>query len=173
MNDNEDDNDLWAYVTKSIEPLEGREPPVVPVKKSSAKAKKSVMHDPVVIPQALPKDSQEASVGLDRRTAEKLRRGQMPIDGRIDLHGHSRDQAHEALKRFLLASQVAGKRCILVITGKGMTVESSLSKGVLRESLPQWMKEEPFRSIVLAHAQSQPQHGGEGAFYVLLRRKKS
>ena len=58
-------------------------------------------------------------VGLDRRTGERLKRGKLPIEGYLDMHGMTQSEAYNALDNFFLDSQAAGKRCVLVITGKG------------------------------------------------------
>jgi DNA-nicking Smr family endonuclease len=107
--------------------------------------------------------------GLDRRQRERFRKGRMLIDGRLDLHGHTQAQAHDELLAFLRASRAKGARCILVITGKGMT---SGKGGVLRHSVPRWLSEPAFRTMVLAFDQAQMKDGGEGALYILLKRVK-
>src|SRR5262249_24067163 len=101
--------------------------------------------------------------GLDRRTAQKLRRGQMPIAARLDLHGMTQDEAHRALNRFVAASAAAGRRVLLVITGKS---------GVLRRLVPLLLGEGENRARLLSVAPAQVPHGGAGALYVLLRRAR-
>ncbi len=107
--------------------------------------------------------------GLDRRTAMKLRRGQLPIEARIDLHGMTQIEAHRALGAFLSNQQAAGRRCILVITGKG---SGSGGSGVLRAQVPHWLNEGGNRELVLAFDYARPRDGGQGALYVLLKRKR-
>lgn len=106
--------------------------------------------------------------GLDRRTADRFRRGKLPIDARLDLHGLYQDAAHHALNDFILSCAAAGKRKVLVITGRG----SREGSGVLRERLPQWLNQPPCREHVVSFTTARPQHGRDGAFYVLLRRKR-
>ncbi len=103
--------------------------------------------------------------GVDRRTAERMRRGRYPVDARLDLHGMTQAEAHRALSGFLAAARGEGRRCVLVITGHGR-----LSGGVLKAAAPRWLAEPEFRGHVLAIAPARPQHGGAGALYVLLRR---
>ena len=113
---------------------------------------------------------------LDKRTAMRLERGQLEIESRIDLHGLGQAQAQERLNSFLLNAYAQGKRCVLVITGKGgIVMEAHLENqtpGVLRRKLPHWVKEPPLSDIVLSLAQASVKHGGGGAYYVLLRRKR-
>lgn len=105
--------------------------------------------------------------GLDRRTATRLRRGQVPIDSRLDLHGLTQKEAHAALIRTLTGAQARGERCVLVITGKGLSKEGG---GILKTMLPRWLGEPTIRPMVLGKEVARPQHGGAGALYVLLRR---
>jgi DNA-nicking Smr family endonuclease len=106
--------------------------------------------------------------GMDRRTADRFRRGKLPIDARLDLHGMYQDAAHHALNDFILSCAAASKRKVLVITGRG----SREGSGVLRERLPQWLNQAPCRNHVVSFTTARPQHGRDGAFYVLLRRKR-
>ncbi len=120
--------------------------------------------------------------GLDRRTAQRLTRGQVEIDGRIDLHGSSIEQARLMLLRFLEQSQLNGLRTVLVITGKG---ESPFSRhtlhgtghfhvperaGRLRRLATEWFHEIEFRRLVSGFQPAHPKHGGGGAYYVRIRR---
>lgn len=108
--------------------------------------------------------------GVDRRTAEKFRRGLMPIEATLDLHGHSQESGFRALKSFVHAHQAAGRRCVLVITGKGL--KDDWSVGVLRSALPDWLNAPDLRKLILAFSYAQPHHGGSGAVYLLLRRNR-
>jgi DNA-nicking Smr family endonuclease len=116
--------------------------------------------------------------GIDRKTAERFRKGLLPMEGTIDLHGMSREKAHKVLSGFLKARYECGSRCLLAITGKGMRKDmqadaaQDIVRGVLREMVPQWLAEPGLRSMVLAFDVAQPKHGGSGAFYILLRRKR-
>lgn len=129
--------------------------------------------DPVDLPglrpaaRTLPHLKHGASPGVDRNTAERLRRGEMVIDAVIDLHGRTQDEAHLALRRFVLTSADQGHRCVLVITGKG-----SMGTGVLRSQVPRWLNDAGLRGLVLSFSYAQPKHGGEGALYVLLKRRR-
>lgn len=105
--------------------------------------------------------------GIDRRTAERLRRGHYPIEARLDLHGMTQDEAHRTLSSFIAGGRAAGTRCVLVITGHGR-----VGGGVLKTHLPRWLAEPALRRDILALAPARPQHGGIGAFYVLLRRDR-
>jgi DNA-nicking Smr family endonuclease len=110
--------------------------------------------------------------GLDSRTDARLRRGQLPIEATLDLHHRTQAEAHVLLHRFLADAAAAGKRCVLIITGKGgrPAPDAARETGVLKRALPRWLEAESAR--VLACRPAQAKHGGGGAFYVLLRRKR-
>ncbi|MDO8290767.1 MAG: Smr/MutS family protein [Parvibaculum sp.] len=121
--------------------------------------------------------------GLDRRTAQKLSRGQIEADARIDLHGLRQDEAEATLYRFVSRSRHEGLRCVLVITGKGEspfarhTLHSvhfhsgSDHSGILRSALPNWLSSTRFRTEVAGFQPAHPRHGGGGAFYIWLRKR--
>lgn len=96
--------------------------------------------------------------------AADLRRGRTEPDARIDLHGMTHDGAYRALIGFLTKAQREEKRVVLVVTGKG---------GVLREALPLWLGQPDLQPLVSGVAEAHIKHGGSGAFYVSLRRKRT
>jgi DNA-nicking Smr family endonuclease len=93
-----------------------------------------------------------------------LRRGRLEPESRLDLHGLTQDAAYRALLGFLLRAQSQGQKLVLVITGKG---------GVLRGQLPLWLGQPDMRALVGGIDQAHVKHGGAGAFYVLLKKRKS
>lgn len=105
--------------------------------------------------------------GFDRSTESKLKKGRLPIEGRLDLHGMTQDEAWRALSRFIPAAVRQEKRTVLVITGKGRVSESG---GVLRRMVPLWLTETELRRHVIGITAAQPKDGGSGALYVRLRR---
>lgn len=180
---------LWRTAMQDAVPLDRPDHAVVPVVTAVAPPPPAVpAPDPLPSPSgsapsppsrpsapakpALPSAPPAAPVwppGLDRRTDQRLRRGLLAIDARIDLHGMNQATAHAAVVAFLLRCSYEGRRCVLVITGKGTPGEGG---GVLRHALPRWLAETPTRPIVIAHAPAQPRHGGDGALYVLLKRRR-
>ena len=103
----------------------------------------------------------------DGVTIEGVRYG--PIEARLDLHGMTQAEAHRALAGFIRTARGGGKRCVLVITGRGAPRDHG-GAGVLREAVPRWLAEPGLRPHLLAIATAQPQDGGAGALYVMLRR---
>lgn len=100
---------------------------------------------------------------IDRRTLQRLKRGNLAIAARLDLHGMTQSEAHAALARFLARAQDDGARAVLVITGRS---------GVLHGAVPRWLREGENRARVLAAARADTRHGGEGALYLMLRRRR-
>lgn len=197
--DEDDDARLWAQIARSVTPLKkagGRAPDKAlsgpaakeraagSVRKAAPEAKTPKKRtqpptiggdrpaEPPIVVSKAPGGLQHGDTpGVDKRTAARFKRGLMPIEATLDLHGHTRDSAQSALTAFLQAHQGAGRRCVLVITGKGLKGED-WSPGVIREAVPGWLNTPPLRSIVLSFAYAQPQHGGSGALYVLLKRNR-
>jgi DNA-nicking Smr family endonuclease len=108
--------------------------------------------------------------GLDRRVLEQLKAGQFSVEAHLDLHGLNAFQAKEATHGFLRAQYYLGRRCVLLIPGRGRNSPAGLA--CLREELPLWLAREPLRRTVLAFCTALPRHGGAGAVYVLLRKFK-
>ncbi|HYF97786.1 MAG TPA: Smr/MutS family protein [Coxiellaceae bacterium] len=106
-----------------------------------------------------------AKAGLQTKILQQMRRGQIKLEARLDLHRRTRSEAIECIQQFLEQAQARGYKWILIIHGKGQASESgnAVLKGLLNEWLPQ-------QSNVLAFASSQPKHGGTGALYVLLKK---
>uniref|UniRef100_A0ABX1PKX8 DNA mismatch repair protein MutS n=2 Tax=Aromatoleum anaerobium TaxID=182180 RepID=A0ABX1PKX8_9RHOO len=102
--------------------------------------------------------------GLPRRVLVDLRRGRWVLQGEVDLHGYNRDDAREALARFLAASLQQGRRCVRVIHGKGLGSPGKLS--ILKHLSRGWLAQ---REEILAFCQAGPNEGGSGALLVLLR----
>jgi DNA-nicking Smr family endonuclease len=181
--------ELWRTVLRSVRPLPGRRAPATPEEPAAAAASAAAQppsesaappsphpappgRRPVALPDLA---AHGAAPGLDRRSAERLKRGQYPIDARLDLHGMTQDEAHGALGAFLARAEAHGLRCLLVITGKGFRRagdDGPENGGVLRRAVPRWLNEAPNRARVLAFTPAQPQHGGGGALYVLVRRRR-
>jgi DNA-nicking Smr family endonuclease len=178
----DDDETLWHTVTRSIVPLKRRrvrrnepesarvspklqgklnvKPQPKPGPKSPASPRTPAGPGPKVPPPLMP---------IDRKLKQRLARGQIEIDGRIDLHGRTLSEAHAALLRFLHRSQGEGARTVLVITGKGGP-DPERGRGVLRRQVPLWLTLPDLRAYVLAVEEAHIAHGGAGALYVRLRR---
>lgn len=177
----EEERRLWRLVMQDVVPLRPRDPvsspppppepvpsppprPAPPGQRPAAAAPKPAP------PAAAPKRLRSGDLtGIDGHRADRLRRGKQEIEGRLDLHGMRQIEAHDALIGFIASAQQAGKKTLLVITGKG-----SFSNGdsVLRANVPLWLNERPLRDKILAITPAHPRDGGAGALYVVLKRRR-
>ncbi|MDZ4737923.1 MAG: Smr/MutS family protein [Rhodospirillaceae bacterium] len=185
-----DDLVLWQAATREAKPIKRRPglrkgateaaKPTVTAKAAAASApakpaKPLVLKRAVARPVALaPKKTEPPplergqSPGVDKRQAERLKRGRTPIDARLDLHGMTQDAAHRRLAIFIENAVAADKRAIVVVTGKGLKEGS----GVLRAAVPRWLNEPRLRPHILTYEYAQPKDGGMGALYILLRKRR-
>jgi DNA-nicking Smr family endonuclease len=154
-----DERALWHHATRGVTKLRAGAAPEATVEILPPPP------PPVIAPVARPPSpaAQKPGTGIDRRSAQRLQRGQMPIEARLDLHGMTQAEAHDALARFIARCYAAGMRAVLVITGKS---------GVLHGAVPRWLEEGNNRARILASSRAQAQHGGAGALYLLLRRQR-
>lgn len=117
---------------------------------------------------------------VDKRTLQRLKRGQIPIDGRIDLHGLTQDRARDQLFSFIENAYRMGHRCVLVITGKGRVVfedddlqhHERLVPGVIKRKTSDWLSDPKISHFILKSCDAQPKDGGQGARYIYLRRHR-
>jgi DNA-nicking Smr family endonuclease len=162
---------LWEHVTRDVTPLKNKDrkpnsikneaPKKSPVSKSTEPTKPPVPKKNIQKPET------------DRRTAERLRKGQIPIQARLDLHGMGREAAYTALQKFIVGCHNKEFRCVLIITGKGARGPLEPETGVLKQHTPQWLSSPPLEQYVLKIQTARQKDGGSGALYVLLRKKRN
>ncbi|MCA0908105.1 Smr/MutS family protein [Ruegeria marisrubri] len=115
-----------------------------------------------------------APVQMDNKAFGRMKRGKLKPEGKLDLHGMRVASAHPALIRFILSAQAQGKRLVLVVTGKGKDRDEPgpipTPRGVLRNQVPHWLSIPPLAQAVLQVTPAHISHGGDGAYYVYLRR---
>ncbi len=105
--------------------------------------------------------------GIDRRIVRKLKRGEYSIQAHLDLHGFTRNEARDEVARFIRSAVRDGKRCVLIVHGRGMGSKDNIP--VLKNKLSAWLTRGAMGRKVLAFASAKPYDGGTGAVYVLLR----
>jgi DNA-nicking Smr family endonuclease len=185
----EDEHKLWSGVTRSIAPFKRkpagpRHPEAIAAPGERVPPRRRA--DPATVRHPAAKTAIKTVikpagkpvlpvVGLDRRQKQRLARGTETIDGRIDLHGKTQNEAHAALLGFLRRAQADGARYVLVITGKGRVSGPGApgEHGILKRQVPMWLRLPEFRLHVLAVEDAHAAHGGEGALYVRLRRARA
>jgi DNA-nicking Smr family endonuclease len=179
------DHGLWEDVAKSITPLKSKFR--IKPKLLNTVARPTPLATPHYNPRPLPIMQHLAQAApplasFDRRTAQKLSRGQEEPESVIDLHGEGLENARMKLLHYLMQQQHRGTRLVLVITGKGASpyarhtlhgmthFNTPEREGRLRREVPEWLHESQFRAHVVGFQPAHPKHGGGGAFYVRLRR---
>ena len=178
-----DERRLWRLAMRDAEPMPGRQ---IETEPEPVATMAELAEEPVATSLAPPPTAKQfpsparpsrvahppltpgSTANIDRRTGDRFRRGELEIDGRIDLHGMTQAQAHTALASFVHRAWNEGRRCILVITGKG----SFGGLGVLRQATPRWLADPALRPMVLAIQPARPKDGGDGALYVLIKRRR-
>lgn len=169
-----EDEALWQKVARTVRPQKQAKKIEPSAKDKRPKADKSSIIPSTPAPAAPARSVAKPAPAQppakqDDGTARELRKGKWKIDKKIDLHGMTQSAAKAALEKFILAAQKQDKRTLLIITGKG---SRSTGGGVLRRMLPHWLELPPLKGIALALTPARPEDGGDGAFYLRLRKKK-
>ncbi|MGX0974488.1 DNA-nicking Smr family endonuclease [Roseovarius sp. MBR-51] len=189
-----DELELWHQVARTAQRMRPEEPrsddrtpepmirnprnaPVLPrledFQIGTTSGRASPAHD--VLP-AISERLAAAPVSMDKKAFQRMKRGKLVPEGKIDLHGMTMDRAHPALTGFILRSHAAGLRLVLVVTGKGKDRDTGgpipVRHGVLRHNVPQWLRMPPLAPLVLQITEAHLKHGGGGAYYVYLRRQR-
>ena len=105
-----------------------------------------------------------------------MSRGQIDIDSTLDLHGMTQEEAKHAIINFIKVANKNNLKIILIITGKGISIENTntrntnrYERGVLNKNLPDWLQMPEIRDYVNGYRYANQKHGGEGAYYILLK----
>lgn len=179
-----DDFRLWKEFTRDIDPLDEPDWEALEalIRKEAPHTK--IIREPEEAPrtqaQLVPIQAKPAGAKqppqLDARTEARLRRGKLPIDGTLDLHGYTQEPAHRLLSDFIMGAYARQKRCLLIITGKGRSAAGGaifdVPEGVLKQKVPQWLSVPPLSEAVLKVIPATQGHGGSGALYVYLKRNR-
>lgn len=185
-----EERDLFEETLKGTKPLKSRRPrsqspPKTPKPSRAQKQAKPVPPPPEPLPASRAKPATrrpDEPSGLDGRTADRLRRGLLSPDARLDLHGLTEAAGHRALITFVKGAQARGLRLLLVVTGKGNARDEADAfdmfagrspRGILREMTPRWLKERELAGLIADVRAAHRRHGGEGALYVYLRKPRS
>tara|TARA_R110002124_G_scaffold287216_1_gene471479 strand:+ start:171350 stop:171973 length:624 start_codon:yes stop_codon:yes gene_type:complete len=190
-----EDERLWQFVTQDVTPLAKKEMQEQrsdveldddfaamlrgdAPKSDSASQRLAVNHEHVIAGTQKYEQPEKTDhnlhdkAGIDRKAFEKFRKGQMPIEATLDLHGLYQQQAYEKVTAFITQSSARNMRCIMIITGKGQKKSDGYNRedGILKKSLPDWLEQPSLKSKILKIQQAQRFHGGSGACYILLKR---
>ena len=168
-----EDRRIWARVSGTVTPgrrakpmlISPPDPPAAPHSANRPSATKALTVGSVQ-PVGRPASHRSPAIPetLEPRRQRRLARERDQIEARIDLHGHGRFQAEDALVAFLVGAQARGLRAVLVITGQGRR-----GGGVIRASIQEWLAGPRLRGVVSGFSNAHRRHGGDGAVYVALR----
>lgn len=192
-----DEKDLWSRVARTMTPLRGdslrpaaADPPNANPLTSKIKPKPDpAPQSPAALPAfrvgqkassslSLPQTQTPAErlaanpVRMDHKTHRRMSQGKLAPEARLDLHGLTLVAAQPELMGFILSCHSNGLRLVLVITGKGRGDHGPLPTrpGALRHQVPYWLHSPPLSAVVQQVTAAHYRHGGEGAYYVYLRR---
>lgn len=179
-----DEEKLWEMVRHTTTPMHQSKREVLkasierpkPAKPTQPVQSFRVGESSTAIPAMVPDHPSANRVHMDHKRFGKMKRGKLSPDGRIDLHGMTTAQAHPALTSFIMQSHAQGKRLVLVITGKGKSSQDEgpipVRMGVLRHQVPGWLRSPHLGQMILQISEAHLKHGGSGAYYVYLRRRR-
>jgi DNA-nicking Smr family endonuclease len=176
-----EDLNLWNKITKELEPIEKSNTVSFGVKKklvTEGLVRNRHLSLSTLQPLKLQKEQKPSQVigkEIDRKKFRQIKKGKTRPEDVLDLHGYTVSQAYSHLEKFLQKAVYRDLRLILVITGKGaLDVENNFkinSKGILRRSFINWLNTERLSQYIIQSLPAHRTHGGEGAFYVYLKRK--
>jgi DNA-nicking Smr family endonuclease len=178
-----DEDWLWREAMRDVRPYRPLPASTIrPVRAEAApKAAKKIPVPSALSPRPAQIGSQGLGSGVDGATARRLAQGRSAPDATLDLHGMTQDHAHAALERFLAVSVAHGRRCVLVITGKGGLADkrddgdapwARRRPGVLKSLVPLWLEHSAQRDNLASVRAAHVKHGGGGALYVYLRSRR-
>ena len=184
----EEDLSLWEKITSTIQPLIANKKFHISNDQSSSESsppEKIMLHNDNVVnnQKKITSNFNKLKIkknieytGIDRRTNQKMTRGNVEIEANLDLHGYNQIEAYDLLYNFLVKSHQEHLKLVLVITGKGRSINNNdynqyNEVGILKTKLPIWLKEHKFFNIVNGYRFSHQKHGGAGAYYILLKSK--
>lgn len=195
----DDEQDLWRRVARTARRLLASPPVAEPAPKTGTPPAPQAPKPPAAMPVRWPTLAQPKPAGprikldlappigaqlaqqpvqMDRKTHTRMMRGKIDPESRIDLHGMTVAQAHQALSAFIINAHRRDLRLVLVITGKGRNPGADhaapmpVRAGVLKHEVPHWLRSPPLAPLVLELREAHLSHGGAGAYYVYLRRRR-
>jgi len=175
-----DEAALWARVALTVTPF--RPQPAKPAPASPVPAvqpqspvKRAAPKGRIPPPLAAPRPSPAPAPGLDSSWERKLAQASIDPDFTLDLHGYTLDQAHGRLDQGLMQAKAMDARLVLLITGKSRPVDAAdrgRRRGAIRAKVLDWLAAGPHAGDIAAIRNAHRRHGGEGALYLVLRRRR-
>jgi DNA-nicking Smr family endonuclease len=179
---------VWAQVARTVTPLapprieraeqaqrseEAAAPPPPPL--PPAKRIKGRVPPPLAPKPAPVKPRPETPAPLDGSWDKRIAKGTLLPDFSLDLHGATLDQAYMRLMRGLTQAKAMGARVVLIVTGKPRPVDAAdrgTARGAIRAKVSDWLAASDHASDIVAIRGAHRRHGGQGAIYVVLRKRR-
>ncbi|MBQ9271925.1 MAG: Smr/MutS family protein [Alphaproteobacteria bacterium] len=175
MSPDESDKQFWLETVKEINPAPHTLIPLMPDKPNI----EIKQHRQFAVKQEFSTYSKaledSAFGGIDKATLKKFKQEEFKIEAILDLHGCREDDAFEKVEDFITQSYNTGKRCVIIITGKGALHQQDdiyAPRGILKRQTPQWLNSPRIRAMILVFKNPSERLGGAGALYILLKRKR-
>jgi DNA-nicking Smr family endonuclease len=167
---NADEAALWARVVQSVRPLQGVNAPAPPPEAAAPPPPPAKPARPTTPPPAPRK--RESGNTLDGTWDRRLARGALAPDFTLDLHGHNLSTAYDLLDRRLEQAIASEARLLLLVTGKPPGAERPVKRGAIRAAVGDWLAASRHSGDIAAVRNAHPRHGGAGALYIVLRRRR-
>ncbi len=171
----EDDDLIWLEVTADVQKIKSDKQPYIRTSKSRFRGEKEETHIPVL--RNFKHDVElNSSSDIDKQTLKRFKREEFGVEASLDLHGFTLNKAFSAVQNFVRTAYLQNKRAILIVTGKGLPHKEQdifEVKGALKQSVPQWLRSDELRPMILTFIHPSPKLGGSGALYILLRRQRT
>lgn len=171
-----EDTDFWLEAVKDVQSERKSRNIVTGTSKTTVKVKQRQQYAIKQEFSTYSKDIDNFEGGIDKATLKRFKKEEFAIEAVLDLHGLTEDIAFEKVDNFIPQCYNQGKRCIVIITGKGLSIHENddifTPKGVLRKQVPQWLNMPRLRGMILVYKHPSERLGGQGALYILLRRNK-
>lgn len=170
------DDESWEELTQSVTPLR-KTPRDIERPSTRLKVTPKISNNLVYNGNKLKDLAFGDTANIDANTARNFRRGKYQIEAELDLHGYTEDSAYDKVINFIKNAYLRKLRCVCIITGKGLHIESDCDffcpRGVLKDRVPQWLNLPEIRSLILAIDHPEPKDGGSGVIRILLRRQRN
>lgn len=169
-----DESALWRRVAATVRPLAPQAPMIAPEPFAAPTPNAPRAQHPAPAPKAVRADTKPQAHTLDARWDRQLATGRVAPDMTIDLHGHTLDSAHARLDHALEVAIGRGDRVVLLITGRPPRPESERphARGRIRAAVGDWIAHSRHARRIAAVRAAHPRHGGAGALYIVLRRRR-
>ena len=176
-------NDVFLKQMKGVNPIKKnnrikKEEPKINYKSE----KKNTLKKQKIITPNVSIVIKKSEFSLEKIDLKKgIKKGSFHIDKKIDFHGKSLLDSEERFNNTIIESYKSGQRCLLFVTGKGLFKSKKLDEsdkpklyhGIIRSSFIEWARSKKFSKYILSFEQASIEHGGDGAFYVYLRKNKN